>query len=269
MLTDNLDLATGFKKLISYCEVQGVRIALAGALAPAVLLAGPIRGAMRFGNRETRDADSLVELQSWEEWKKFIEGLVALGFQRDKQQHRLRYGKAEFDLVPYGAMVTDKQVLTWPSSQSEMNMIGCSDALNSAKMTEVLPDISLPVARLWSIISLKIAAYRDRRFPRDLSDIVYIADEFERSDPKARRYDVLGGVNELTFENAGAYLLGQDIKTYGSADSVTHSREFLKSIEDEYSAIIATVLREENRAFSDSRRSYVYSLFRALHLGIQ
>ncbi len=269
MVTDNLDLATGLKKLISYCEAQGVRIALVGALAPAVLISGPIRGSMRFGNRETRDADSLVELQSWEEWKRFIEGLVALGFQRDKQEHRLRYGKAEFDLVPYGAMVTDKQVLTWPSSQSEMNMIGSSDALNSARMTEVLPDISLPVAQLWSIIGLKIAAYRDRRFPRDLSDIVYIADEFERSDPKTRRYDVLGEVNGLTFENAGAYLLGSDIKTYGSVESVTHSREFLKSIEDEYSAIIATVLREENRAFSDSRRSYVYGLFRALYLGIQ
>lgn len=123
LVTDNLDLATGLKKLISYCEAQGVRIALVGALAPAVLISGPIRGSMRFGNRETRDADSLVELQSWEEWKRFIEGLVALGFQRDKQEHRLRYGKAEFDLVPYGAMVTDKQVLTWPSSQSEMNMI--------------------------------------------------------------------------------------------------------------------------------------------------
>ena len=64
-----------------------------GALAPAVLINGPIRGSMRFGNRETRDADSLVELHSWEEWKMFIEGLVALGFQRDKQEYRLRYGK--------------------------------------------------------------------------------------------------------------------------------------------------------------------------------
>lgn len=269
LTTDNLDLATGLKKLISYCEARGVRIALVGALAPEVLISGPIRGSMRFGNRETRDAGSLVELHSWEEWKMFIEGLVALGFQRDKQEHKLRYGKAEFDLVPYGAMVTDKQVLTWPSSQLEMNMIGSSDALNSAKMTEVLPDISLPVAQLWSIIGLKIAAYRDRRFPRDLSDIVYIADEFERSDPQTRRYDVLGEANGLTFEQAGAYLLGSDIKAYGSVESVAHSKEFLKSVEDEYSVIIATVLREENRAFSDSRRTYVYNLFRALYLGIQ
>ena len=98
---------------------------------------------------------------------------------------------------------------------------------------------------------------------------MYIADEFERSDPKTRRYDVLSEVNGVNFENAGAYLLGSDMKLYGSVDSVTHSREFLKSIEDEHSAVIATVLREENRAFSDSRRSYVYSLFRALLQGIQ
>lgn len=269
MAINNPDLATGLKRLCSYCEEQGVQIALVGALAPAVLISGPVSGSMRLGDRETTDADSVVELESWKEWEIFIEGLLALGFKKDKQEHRLRYGDAEFDLIPYGGMVTAEHVLTWPSSQSEMNMIGIRDALNSAKMTEVFPDFSLPVAPLWAIITLKIAAYQDRGFPRDLSDIVYIADEFERSDTRTRRYDVLSEASGLNFEQAGAYLLGSDIKTYGSAESVTHSKKFLQSIEDEYSPVIGTVLREEKREFSDSRRTYVYSLFRALYLGIQ
>jgi predicted nucleotidyltransferase len=259
------DLANGLKQLISYCEEQGVKIALVGALAPAVLISGPVKGIMRLGDRETRDVDSIVELQSWEEWKTFTEGLTKLGFQRGAEEHKLRYGEAQFDLVPYGGLVTAEQVLTWPSTNFEMNMMGMSDALNSAKLTEVLPGVSLPVAPLWSIVVLKIAAYQDRRYPRDLTDIVYIADEFERSDPQTRRYDVL---DRVAIEQAGAYLVGLDIKTFGSTESVAHSKDFLKSIADEYDPIIAVVLREESRAFSDDRRSYVYNLFKAIYLGL-
>ena len=269
MATDNRDLANGLKQLVSYCEGQGVKIALVGALAPAVLISGPIKGITHLGGRETRDVDSVVELQSWAEWGTFTAGLIQLGFQKDRDEHRLRYGDAQFDLIPYGGLVTADQVLTWPSSKLEMHMIGMSDALNNAKLTKVLSDVSLPVAPLWSIIVLKVAAYRDRQYPRDLSDIVYIADEFEKSEPQTRRYDVIGEANGVTFEHAGAYLLGSDIKAYGSAESVAYSKEFFKSIQDEYSTIIAIVLREENRAFSDSRRTYVHKLFKAVHLGLQ
>jgi predicted nucleotidyltransferase len=260
------DLANGLKRLISYCEGLGIKMALVGALAPAVLISGPVKGAMSLGSRETRDVDSVVELQSWDEWKTFIEGLTRLGFERSAEEHRLHYGQAQFDLVPYGGLVTAGQVLTWPSSKFKMNMMGMSDALNSAKLTEVLPGVSLPVAPLWSIVVLKIAAYQDRGYPRDLTDIVYIADEFERSDPQTRRYDVL---DRVTIEQAGAYLLGLDVKTFGSAESVAHSKDFLKSIADEYDPIIAVVLREESRAFSDDRRSYVYNLFKAIYIGLQ
>lgn len=266
MAINDRDLANGLKQLISYCEGQGVKIALVGALAPAVLISGPVKGAMSLGSRETRDVDSVVELQSWDEWETFIEGLTQLGFKRSAEEHRLHYGQAQFDLVPYGGLVTAEQVLTWPSSKFEMNMMGMSDALNSARLTEVLPGVSLPVAPLWSIVVLKIAAYQDRQYPRDLSDIVYIADEFERSDPQTRRYDVL---DQVAIEQAGAYLLGSDIKSFASAESIAHSKAFLKSIIDEYSPIIAVVLREEGRAFSDSRRAYVFSLFKAVYLGLQ
>lgn len=269
LATDNRDLVNGLKQLISYCEGQGVNIALVGALAPAVLISGPVRGIMRLGGRETRDVDSIVELQSWEAWKTFTAGLLQRGFQRGTEEHRLCYGDAAFDLIPYGGLVTAEHVLTWPSSKFEMNMIGMRDALNSATLTEVLPDVSLPVAPLWSIVVLKIAAYQDRHYRHDLTDIVYIADQFERSDLQTRRYDVLDEANGVTFEQAGAYLLGSDIKAYGSAESVAHSKEFLKSIEDEYGPIIAEVLREEKREFSDSRRTYVHSLFKALYLGLQ
>lgn len=266
LATDNRDLVNGLKQLISYCDGQGVKIALVGALAPAVLISGPVKGVMRLGSRETRDVDSIVELQSWEEWKTFTEGLIQLGFLRGIEEHRLRYGEANFDLVPYGGLVTAEQVLTWPSSKFEMNMMGICDALNSAKLTEVFPGVSLPVAPLWSIMVLKIAAYQDRHFPRDLTDIVHIADEFEKTNPQTRRYDVL---DRVTFEQAGAYLLGVDIKAYANEESLVHSKEFFKSIEDEYDPIIATVLREENRAFSDSRRTYVSNLFKAVYLGLQ
>ena len=266
MAINDRDLVNGLKQLISYCEGLGVKIALVGALAPAVLISGPVKGAMSLGSRETRDVDSVVGLQSWDEWKAFIEGLTQLGFEQSVEEHRLRYGQAQFDLVPYGGLVTAEQVLRWPSSKFEMNMMGMSDALNSARLTEVLPGVSIPVAPLWSIVVLKIAAYQDRHYPRDLTDIVYIADEFERSDPQTRRYDVL---DRVTIEQAGAYLLGLEIKTFGSAESVAHSKAFLETIIDEYDPIIAVVLREEGRAFSDDRRSYVYSLFRAIYLGLQ
>lgn len=265
MAINDRDLVDGLKQLISYCDGLGVKIALVGALAPAVLISGPIKGVMSLGSRETRDVDSVVGLQSWDEWNTFIEGLTKLGFERSAEEHRLHYGQAQFDLVPYGGLVTAKQVLTWPSSKFEMNMMGMSDALHNARLTEVLPGVSLPVAPLWSIVVLKIAAYQDRRYPRDLTDIVYIADECERSDPRHRRYDVL---DHVAFEHAGAYLLGSDIKAFASAESIAHSKAFLESIVDEYSPIIGEVLREENRAFSDDRRRDVYGLFKAISLGL-
>jgi len=122
------ELATALGILRDYFEGQGIPFALVGALVPVLLLSSD-QSNLEIGARETRDADHVIKLPSWEAWEAVLTDLVNLGFRRAEreQEHRLYYGSAEIDLIPYGVTKNSEDALVWPESGNTMNMTGFAD----------------------------------------------------------------------------------------------------------------------------------------------
>ena len=83
-----------------------------------------------------------------------------------------------------------------------------------------------------------------------------------------RRFEIVGTVDNVTYENAGAYFLGTDIRTkLSSMDALNMVRDFLAGVTDEYHPVINIVLREESVLESGGRRLFVYQLIQTCRLG--
>ena len=231
---------------------------------PALLISTDI------GARETRDADHVIKLQSWAAWRNVIAELEGLGFTRGRgeQEHRLYYKTAEIDLIPFGIFDGPSDVLIWLKSGNRMNRTGFLEVFHFATPTEVIPGVTLPVVPLWLFSVLKIVAFLDRGFPRDLHDLVYVLEHYEAVGKSSRRFDLPGDVEGLTYETARAFLLGQDVSRNASVAALNLVRGFINQITDEHHSVINVMLREEKRLFSDERRKAIFRLIDRFRKGI-
>lgn len=258
------DLAEALRIIRDFFEQRQIPFALVGALVPALLLSSDV------GARETRDADHVIRLQSWAAWNEVIAELERLGFTRGRaeQEHRLYYRTAEIDLIPFGIFDGPRDVLIWPKSGNRMNMTGFLEVFQFAIPTEVIPGVTLPLVPLWLFAVLKVVAFLDREYPRDLRDLVYVLEHYEAVGKSSRRFDLAGDVEGLSYETAGAFLLGQDVSRNASAEALNLVRGFIDHITDEHNSVINVMLREEKRLFSDERRKALFQLIDSFRKGI-
>lgn len=258
------DLEQALRLLRDYFADKQIPFALIGAIVPAILLT------TEAGVRDTRDADHVIKLTSWAEWEAVIADLVKLGFRqgRGEQEHRLHYKTAEVDLIPYGVMNGPEEVLVWRKSGSPMNMTGFSDAFRYANPIEISQGLTLPVVPLWLFVVLKVVAYLDRGSPHDLSDIIYVLERYESSGDESRRFEIGSGVEGVTYETSGAYLLGRDIRANASTKAAELVKEFVGKIGDEYHSVVNKILRQENSVDSDARRQAVFKLIATFREGL-
>ena len=57
---------------------------------------------------------------------------------------------------------------------------------------------------------MNVVAYLDRKYPRDLGDLLYIMEQYEVD--QVGRFELSGSAGISSCENASAYLLGNDIR---------------------------------------------------------
>ncbi|MES4785456.1 MAG: hypothetical protein C4294_06150 [Nitrospiraceae bacterium] len=62
--------------------------------------------------------------------------------------------------------------------------------------------------------------------------------------------------------------MGRDIRSNAGAKTLDLVRGFIAHITDEHHRVVNTVLREENRLFSDERRETVFRLLVSFRQGI-
>jgi hypothetical protein len=73
----------------------------------------------------------------------------------------------------------------------------------------------------------------------------------------------------ITFEEAGAYLVGVDAVRLARPRSREVIGTFLATFTDEYAEPVSRVLAEEQRSRSERRRVEVYRLFRVFSAGFE
>ncbi|MGQ0555410.1 MAG: hypothetical protein ACT4PN_05635 [Nitrospiraceae bacterium] len=255
-------LAHAMNLLSAYFDRKGISFALVGALVPAILLSSDV------GTRETRDADHVIKLSSWADWEAVISDLVKLGFQQGQGEleHRLYYQTAEIDLIPYGITDGPEDILVWRKSGNQMNLTGFAEVFQYARHVEVMQGLMLPIVPLWLFAVLKVVAYLDRKYPRDLVDLSYVMEHYEAN--QARRFELAGLARISRYEDAGAFLLGNDIRDHASGKALQTVKRCIATITNEHHPIVNIILRETNSLYSDKRRRAVYQQIQALKSGL-
>lgn len=199
----------------------GLETFMVGATARIILLENV------FGlppSRATRDIDFAFAVESWEQFQTLKQRLAseASFTQLERAAQRLIF-KPEgmthsfvVDLIPFGGLETDANMIAWPPDMSiMMNVAGYRDAHAAAVPVEVEPGLVISLASIPGIAVLKIFAWgvRGREDPKDAIDLVTLLRQYHEAGNQDRVYeDAVSALEEGGYdvELAGAWLLGRD-----------------------------------------------------------
>lgn len=250
---------------------EGRRFVLIGATVPQILL----DSREGSGGRETKDVDAVAEADSWEDFSRVRDRLQQEGFHPGRVAHELWLDDdVRIDLIPFGPALIEQDHLSWPDGGAIMNICGLEEALGCARDQEIAVDLTLHVVTIPGLVLTKTIAYMDRpeERARDLIDILYCFERYEAGPGESRRFDHAGTqVNDkpLTYEEAGAFLLGIEVAALAKPKSLAIVQRFHGTIFDEFARPISQILTEERRFVdSDGRRSVLYRLFQVFGTGL-
>jgi predicted nucleotidyltransferase len=256
--------------LSRFLSQEGRTFVLIGATVPQIVL--DFRTSS--GSRETRDVDAIAEVQDWGDFARIRDGLLQEGFRPGQVAHELWLDEVRIDLIPFGPGLVQNDKLSWPYGDSVMTACGFEEALACARDREVAPNLRLPVVTIPGLVLTKVVAYMDRpeERARDLIDIIYCFGHYEAIVGQSRRFDHAGTEVDdepVTFEEAGALLLGLEVAALAKPKSLDIVRRFLDMIPDGFARPISQILTEEKRFIdTEERRSVLYRLFRIFGAGL-
>jgi predicted nucleotidyltransferase len=132
-----------------------------------------------------------------------------------------------------------------------MTACGFEEALECARDQEIAPNLMLPVVSIPGLILTKVVAYMDRpaERARDLIDILYCFEHYEQTAGESRRFVHAGTQVEgeaISYEEAGAFLLGIEVAALAKPSSCDIVRRFLDKIPDEFAPAFLKFFRKRS-----------------------
>lgn len=242
----------------------GVRFVVVGATAPWILAAAT------EGLRPTRDTDAVVQTSTSASFAQIRQRLVEAGFAYRPPRRFESAAGAILDLIPFGPDVVRTGRVEWPTGDT-MSALGLEEAFSSAVRRRIAEGFEVEVASEVAYGLLKIIAYDERPHERghDVADLVIA---FQRYEEESERQYALGAVTvdggPVTYEQAGAYLMGIDIHRLARPASREVVIRFLDTIGDAYATPIYHALHEMGQLHSGQRREEIYRFFRVFRAGI-
>jgi predicted nucleotidyltransferase len=169
--------------------------------------------------RNTTDWDFAVRVEKWNDYNNLIAELCSGEkplFQRDRSEQRCIHvaTKIELDIVPFGAIGKPEDVIQWPKSENQMNVMGFEEAFMNAEAYEI-DGVTFKVVSVPAFIALKLLAWQDRYADKDLKDIDYILTYYlnENTEQIYSDLDKRLTEGELEHIDTGFYHLGWKIKS--------------------------------------------------------
>jgi predicted nucleotidyltransferase len=213
---------------------------VAGATARDLILVN-VHG-LRPG-RATHDIDFGIAVESWEQFARLKERLLATGeFASDQRAlQRLTYTDPAteiyipLDLIPFGGITSADGTIEWPPSRDVlMNVAGFEEALASSVSVEIGKDLTVQVASLPGLTLLKLVAWSDRgrETNKDAADLYRLLNSYADAGNTDRLYDremdLLEAVG-FDLDLAGAELLGRDVASICSPEAMDQIRSIVIS----------------------------------------
>lgn len=255
----NPELLKAVVDVNAVAEELGIKVVLVGALM--MEFTAEIRPDYPQPKR-TNDADFAAFVKDWADFERLRGALAAKGYRRaPKVEHRLTNAAETvlLDLIPVGGGVTEDGKIVWPESKFEMTVIGFEEACTAVatEVREGLPKV--PVITVPGFALLKIIAFQDRFEEQNLkyqNDVEHLAYWFEHyasiGEKDDRRFNFIErtGWRDLDINDAGAALLGAEVRKLSSAQAKERVERFFTECIDPQSAFIETLLRLKRSAYS-------------------
>jgi len=171
--------------------------------------------------RTTRDLDFIVAVEN--SFQHIRQALLKQGFRHGKIPHRFYTPQGtQVDVLPVTRRAIETGFIEFPDGE-RLASLGFSEALTHAKEKPV-GDCVVSVAPLPILVALKIFTATQRHGP-DLQDALACMRQYEEQG--TRRFDDVVYTESLTFETAGAYLLGRDLLSMMGAKTLMAVNEAL------------------------------------------
>jgi len=147
------------------------------------------------------------------------------------------------DIVPASRGLLAQGVLRWPRSGMEMSLVGLRLAFEASRPLDVGEGLSVRLASIPAVAVLKVIAYLDRPEGRtkDLEDLGFLLEH--HLDDQDRRFDLIGAVPGLDYENTSAFALGLDAGQLVNPDERALVDRFIATAKAEDSRTRAQLLR--------------------------
>ena len=245
---------------------EGIDCVIVGALVPSILVLHGLADDLTNRIRPTRDIDTAISVDSWEQFKRARVSLIGSGFNKiGSSENKLKYGLVEVDLVPAGQLMSESGMAGSNAQKQLLNMLSFQETLANAEVIELSPGLEVKVAPLWAFAMLKIMAFADRKQAHDANDIFVVLDSYESAT--GRRFDAPAGT---VFTVAGAYICGEDTSSHVSSGLKDGLIGILdKHLENgEYAEIISCALREMKVLESEEEQMRLYELLKAYRNGM-
>ena len=203
--------------------------------------------------RTTRDLDFIVAVE--DSFQHVRQALLKQGFRHGKIPHRFYTPQGtQVDVLPITKRAIGTGFIEFPDGE-RLTALGFSEALTHAKEKPV-SDCMVSVAPLPILVALKILA-ATKRYGPDLQDAIACMKQYEEQG--ARRFDDVVYTAGLTFETAGAYLLGRDLASMATPKT-------LGAVQD---ALVILTVHNAQQVNKTIDRNEVNPLFRAFAAGIK
>lgn len=178
--------------------------------------------------RTTQDLDVVAAMPK--NFKVTLDELVSRGFQKTKTAHRLLSPKGkQIDILPVTEESRKTGVISWPDGTT-MTAVGLAEALDLALEVR-LPECTIRVAPLPVLAALKLLASTspDRYGKDDLNDLLECLEQYElHGERRFSVYDLTE--EELSFDQAGAFLLGHELKSAALPRTIQSVRKALAAM---------------------------------------
>lgn len=264
------DLRSAIKTALSASHSLGLDPILVGALVSELVASE--EPDLRLP-RGTSDADFAVRIKDWKQFGSLKASLFARGFTPDPRiEHRLHLASSMVDLLPYGPEISKGGEIVWPDSQHTMVVVGFEEACSHSVESTLESGLVVKRVTIPGLTLLKIIAFADRRaaghpkFQSDAEDLVYWFKNYAAGREESRRFDLADhGVTTVEYLDAGAAVLGLDVRKLVSPGADRRVREFLEESDDLYCSFVnASVLPG-----TDDRRRGVLKLLHAFRAGYE
>lgn len=204
------------------CAAQEIPFFIAGATAREILL-HHVHG--RSIGRRTRDIDIAVFVDSWSAFDALKSAFIAEGAQTVRNNvHRMIVEGIELDIIPFGGVAEENQIIWPPEREIIMSVDGFSEVFSHTVTVQLANGEKLLFCSLPGLALLKLFAWRDRGHgtAKDAIDLYKIIREYSAiEDERIYAPPVKGEHLDWNPVRMGAVLLGIDIVAISERSSLS------------------------------------------------